>query len=115
MAKIVKKEKIKSVDNPALLKIKLKSAKEAAASPMIASFCTTALWTNSDFRNPSKSDSARNAVMWSAASMMSCRYRSSRRIDEPRVCEHGRPDARFQSVLRYQVDFPPQKLRKLQH
>src|SRR5205823_3294228 len=47
--------------------------------------------------------------------MMSLRYGSSHRIDELGVGEHVRPDARFQAVLRYEVNFPPKKLLQVQH
>src|SRR5271165_4644290 len=46
--------------------------------------------------------------------MMSLRYRSSRRIDEPCVRKHRRSYAGFESVLGYEVAFPTQKLRKVQ-
>src|ERR1035437_7227773 len=56
-----------------------------------------------------------NSAMWSVASTISVRYRLSCRIQEPRLFEHGRPNQRFQSVLRYQIHFPPEEMREIQH
>ena len=42
-------------------------------------------------------------------------YRSSRRIDKSGISEHVGPNARFQGVLGYKVDFPPKKPLKVQH
>lgn len=53
--------------------------------------------------------------MWSAASMMSLRYNSSRRIDEPRVREHRGSNARLEPVLRDEVDLPAEEPLKIQH
>src|ERR1035441_6477904 len=56
-----------------------------------------------------------SSAMWSVASTISVRYRLSCRIQEPCFFEHGRSDQRFQSVLRYQIHFPPEEMRQIQH
>jgi hypothetical protein len=43
------------------------------------------------------------------------RHRSSRRTDELGIGEHVIPHARFQAVVRYEINLPPRRLLKIQH
>ena len=54
-------------------------------------------------------------AMWAAASTMSLRYRSSRRIQKSPLFEHGSPDQRLQPVFRYQIYLSSEQASQIQH
>src|SRR5215210_5384762 len=79
---------------------------------MTVNLWSTALSARSSCKNDSRPHPERNAAIESAASTMSERYRSSRRIDDPGAVEHRLPDLFFEARLGHEVNAAAEKRRQ---